>query len=245
LGSGVCFAVTAAAYVGTTLGLVVLRSEDFYPKRFARKTALFKQLAEGLRYSFSTPSLAVNMVLAGFYGTFAYNWALVLPLMARFALNAGAEGFGALNMAMGAGSMIGAFALATRIKPSIRLLLISAAAFGAFILVLAHAPDLPTALVMLVFTGILSVSFNATNNTLLQIEAREDIRGRVLSLYMFLMIGTTPFGSAITGSLANAFDVRVALQVNASLCLVGLALAVLFLRRARAQRPQAEYADGI
>jgi hypothetical protein len=62
---------------------------------------------------------------------------------------------------------------------------------------------------------------------------------------MFLMIGTTPFGSAITGSLANAFDVRVALQVNASLCLVGLALAVLFLRRARAQRPQAEYADGI
>jgi hypothetical protein len=39
--------------------------------------------------------------------------------------------------------------------------------------------------------------------------------------------------------------VRLALQVNASLCLVGLALAVLFLRRARAQRPQAEYADGI
>ncbi len=98
---------------------------------------------------------------------------------------------------------------------------------------------------MLVFTGILSVSFNATNNTLLQIETREDIRGRVLSLYMFLMIGTTPLGSAITGSLANAFDVRVALQVNASLCLVGLVLAALFLRRARAQRQQAEYADGV
>jgi MFS family permease len=98
---------------------------------------------------------------------------------------------------------------------------------------------------MLVFTGILSVLFNATNNTLLQIEAREDIRGRVLSLYMFLMIGTTPVGSAITGSLANAFDVRLALQVNASLCLVGLALAVLFLRRARAPRQQAEYADRI
>jgi len=245
LGSGVCFAVTAAAYAGTTLGLVVLRSEEFYPKRLARKTALFKQLVEGVRYSFSTPSLAVNMVLAGFYGTFAYNWALVLPLMARYALNAGAEGFGALNMAMGAGSTIGAFALATRLKPSMRLLLLSAAAFGAFILVLAHAPDLPTALVMLVFTGILSVSFNATNNTLLQVEAREDIRGRVLSLYMFLMVGTTPLGSAITGSIANTFDVRLALQVNAALCLVGLALAALFLRRAHAQRQLAEYADGI
>ena len=145
-------------------------------------------------------------------------------------------------MAMGAGSMIGAFALATRLKPSMRLLLISAAAFGASILVLAHAPDMPTALVMLVYTGMLSVSFNATNNTLLQVEAREDIRGRVLSLYMFLMIGTTPVGSAITGSIANTFDVRAALQVNAVLCLVGLALAAFFLRRVHAQRQQ-ELAD--
>ena len=145
----------------------------------------------------------------------------------------GISGFGALNMAMGAGSMIGAFALATRIKPSIRLLLISAAAFGASILVLAHAPDMPTALVMLVCTGMLSVSFNATNNTLLQVEAREDVRGRVLSLYMFLMIGTTPLGSAVTGFVANSFDIRLALQINAAACLVGLVLAIAFLRRAR------------
>ena len=234
-GSGVCFAVTAVAYAGTTVGLLVLRDEEFYPKRRARKTALFKQLAEGLRYSFSTPSLAVNMVLAGFFGTFAYNWALVLPLMARFALDSGAEGFGALNMAMGTGSTLGAFALATRLKPSMRLLLISAAAFAASMLVLAHAPNMPVALLMLVCTGMLSVSFNATNNTLLQIEAREDIRGRVLSLYMFLMIGTTPFGSAITGFVANSFDVRLALQINAAVCLIGLALAALLLRRSRAR----------
>ena len=234
-GSGVCFAVTAIAYGGTTVGLLVLRDEEFYPKRRARKTALFKQLAEGLRYSFSTRSLAVNMVLAGFFGTFAYNWALVLPLLARFALDSGAEGFGALNMAMGAGSTLGAFALATRLKPSMRLLLISAAAFAASMLVLAHAPNMPVALLMLVCTGMLSVSFNATNNTLLQIEAREDIRGRVLSLYMFLMIGTTPFGSTITGFVANSFDVRLALQINAGVCLIGVALAAVLLRRSRGQ----------
>ena len=88
------------------------------------------QLVEGLRYSFSTPLLAVNMLLAGIYGTFAYNWALVLPLMARFALDTGSEGFGALNMAMGFGSMVGAFLLATQIRASLRVLLISALTFG-------------------------------------------------------------------------------------------------------------------
>jgi MFS family permease len=229
-GSGVCFAVTALAYGGTTLGLLLLRGEEFYPKRLARKTAVFRQLVEGLRYSFSTPSLAINMVLAGFFGTFAYNWALVLPLLARFALDSGAEGFGALNMAMGTGSTLGAFALATRLKASMRLLLTSAVAFAASMLVLAQAPNMPIALLMLVCTGMLSVSFDATNNTLLQIEAREDVRGRVLSLYMFLMVGTTPLGSAMTGLVANTFDVRLALQINAAVCLVGLGLAGLLLR---------------
>ena len=82
-------------------------------------------------------------------------------------------------------------------------------------------------------TGVLSVLFNATNNTLLQVEAREDIRGRVLSLYTFLMIGSTPVGGAFTGFVADTRDIRVALTVNATICLAGLAFATLYLYRAR------------
>jgi MFS family permease len=230
-GSGVCFAVTAVVYACTTAGLLLLDARQFLPKRLAHRAAIVGQLKEGLRYSFSTPLLSVNMLLAGFYGTFAYNWALVLPLMARFALNSGAEGFGALNMAMGVGSMLGAFLLASVVKPSLRLLFLGAGAFGAAMLVLAVSPNMPVALGVLVATGIVSVLFNATNNTLLQMEAREDIRGRVLSLYMFLMIGSTPVGGAFTGFVADQLDVRTALQMNASVCLIGLLLSALFLRR--------------
>ena len=233
LGSGVCFALTAVVYGCTTFGLLLLNAKEFFPKRLAHRAAILGQLVEGLRYSFSTPLLASNMLLAGFYGTFAYNWALVLPLMARFALNSGSEGFGALNMAMGVGSTIGAFLLATRVQASMRLLLASAVAFGIAILILARAPVMEVALVMLVCTGILSVLFNATNNTLLQVSAREDVRGRVLSLYTFLMIGSTPVGGAFTGFVADTLDVRVALQINASICLVGVVCAALYLRRAK------------
>jgi MFS family permease len=232
-GSGACFAVTAVVYGGTTLGLLRLRSSAFYPKRLAHRAPIVGQLTEGLRYSFSTPMLAVNMLLAGFYGTFAYNWALVLPLMARFALDSGSEGFGALNMAMGVGSTIGAFLLATRVQASLRLLLIAALVFGGAMVVLAHAPNMPVAIGVLVCTGMLSVLFNATNNTLLQMEAREDIRGRVLSLYTFLMIGSTPVGGAITGVIANEAGIQIALQVNATVCLLGLAVAAIFVRRSR------------
>ena len=230
-GSGVCFAVTALIYSTTILGLVRLRGSAFYPKRLAIRAPILGQLAEGLRYSFSTPLLAVNMLLAGFYGTFAYNWALVLPLLARFALNSGAEGFGALNMAMGVGSTVGAFLLATRVRASLRLLLLSGLGLGSAMVVLAHAPNQLVAVGVLVCTGALMVLFQATNNTLLQIQARENIRGRVLSLFTFLTIGSTPVGGAFTGYVADATGVQTALQINASVCLFGLVLAVLFVRR--------------
>ena len=55
----------------------------------------------------------------------------------------------------------------------------------------------------------------------------------MLSLYMFLMIGSTPFGSAVTGFVANAVTIRLALQINAAVCLFGLLLTAVYLRRAR------------
>ncbi|HEY2596532.1 MAG TPA: MFS transporter [Chloroflexota bacterium] len=237
-GSGVCFAVTAVVYSATTLGLFALRGAEFFPKRMALRAPVLGQLWEGLKYSFSTPLLAVNMFLAGIYGTFAYNWALVLPLMARFALDAGSEGFGALNMAMGLGSTLGAFLLATQVRASLRVLFISALTFGVAMLILSRSPNLPVALGLLVITGVLSVLFNATNNTLLQVEARDDIRGRVLGLYTFMMIGSTPVGGAFTGFVADTLDIRVALALNATICLAGLAVGTVYLYRARRQTVQ-------
>jgi MFS family permease len=230
-GSGVCFVVTAITYVGATAALYLVRADQMFPKRMIPSRAMFRQLGEGLRYSFSTPFLTVNMLLAGVFGTFAYNWALVLPLFARFALETGAEGFGALNVAMGVGSTIGAFVLATRVSPTLRLLLLSAGVFAGAIALLAFVPNLWVALPWLVCTGVLSTFFNATNNTLLQVEAREDFRGRVLSLYTLLMVGSSPLGGAITGAVAYSFDIRVALLINAAICLGGLAVAGLILRR--------------
>ena len=134
-----------------------------------------------MRYSFSSPSLGFNFVLMAFIGTFAYNWGLVLLLLARYALDAGPEGFGALNIAMGLGSVLGGLLLAA---------------------------------------GVLSIVYSATSNTLLQLEAREEYRGRVLALYMLLFSGSTPIGSAVTGLLSDRWDIRVALGINGIVCVL-------------------------
>jgi predicted MFS family arabinose efflux permease len=67
----------------------------------------------------------------------------------------------------------------------------------------------------------------------LQTEARDDYRGRVLALYTVLITGTTPLGSAITGFMAERFDVRVAMVLNGAVALLGVGLAWVYLRLAR------------
>lgn len=237
-GTGVCFSVAAVAFLGAIFGLFALRTEQFHPKRQAGRGAVLGQLWDGIRYSFSSPSLGFNFVLMAFLGTFAYNWGLVLPLLARFVLDSGPEGFGALNIAMGVGSVLGGLLLATWLKPSRHLVLLAAATFSGLVGVLSMVPTMLVASVVLVAAGILSIVYSATSNTLLQLEAREEYRGRVLALYMLLFAGSTPIGSAITGFVSDGWDVRVALTLNAAMCGLGVLITLVYLAitRARAQR---------
>lgn len=236
-GNGICFAVTAVAYLAAIATLLVLRTDQFYPRRRASHGPVLGQLWDGLLHSFSTPSLGFNMVLAAFIGTFAYNWAVVLPLLARFALGMGPQGFGALNMAMGIGSTIGAVLMATRVRSTLRVLFLAAAAYSVLVLAVAGVPSLLVAFPVLVMTGIASVAYSASSNTLVQTQAAPEFRGRVLSLWTLLLAGSTPLGGGFTGLAADHWSVRVALVVNGLFCIVGTAAALLYWRVARARAP--------
>ena len=163
----------------------------------------------------------------------------MLPLLARYALDGGSEGFGALNIAMGLGSVLGGLLLATRLRPSPRLVVISAGVYSLLVGLVGLVPSLAMALGLLLAAGVLSIVYSASSNTLLQLEAREEYRGRVLAFYMLLFAGSTPIGSAMTGLVSDRWDIRLALGVNASLCILGVMLAGLYVavaRRAPAQR---------
>jgi MFS family permease len=235
-GTGVCFAVAAVGSVVGLAGLVLLRADRLFPKRQAGRGAVLGQLWAGITYTMSVPTLAFNIVLMAFMGTFAYNWGVTLPILARYGLDAGPEAFGALNAAMGIGSVFGGLLLAMRLKPSMRMVVISAGAYALLILALAVTPGLEGALVLLLAIGGLSIVYSASSNTLLQIEAREEFRGRALALFVLLWAGTTPIGSAFTGLLSDRWGIRVALTVDAVICIVGLGVALAYAYIARARR---------
>ena len=235
-GTGVCFVVAAVSCLGAVGSLLALNGHELYPKRMAARGAMLGQLKDGLLYSFSTPTLAFQMIVMAFVGTFAFNWGLTLALLARFGLDSGSEGFGVLNMSLGIGAVAGGVVLASRLVPSVRLVLVSASAYAVLVFLIGLAPNMPVAVLVVAVTGAMSLAYSASASTLIQLEADDRYRGRVMGLFMLLWSGTTPLGSWFTGWLADRWDIRAAMQVDGTLSLLGVLVSAVYLVLARRRR---------
>lgn len=238
-GVGWCFGLNAISFVAVLISLAMLDGKRMHGMQRPPRKPLWSQLADGLRYSARTPELGFPLLLLACIGTFGYNFGVALPLLARFALNLGAVGFGSLNTAMGIGSLIGALGLAARLVPSQRVLLLSAASFSLLLLIVSFIPWYVPTLVALVLLGGASVTYSSVTNTTLQLNSDQEYRGRVLSLYTLLFAGTTPIGGAVTGWLADVWGIRTTLGLEAGLCLlvVGAGLVWSITRTARTPAP--------
>jgi hypothetical protein len=77
------------------------------------------------------------------------------------------------------------------------------------------------------------VSHLATTNTLVQLLVPDALRGRVMSVYLWAVVGMAPLGSLILGSLAEAWDAPRAILLGAAVCAVSAAVAWMALPRVR------------
>src|SRR5260221_969511 len=115
---------------------------------------------------------------------------------------------------MGAGAFVGALVSANRARPTHRLLAFAGMAFGALLVGSALAPTLESELVVLLPLGAAMVTFQATANSLLQLNSDPAIRGRVMALYVMVFLGTTPIGGPVVGWVAEHFGARAGLGLG-------------------------------
>lgn len=227
-----CFAVATGGFLIAWLALVALR-----PRGLSVSEPLPRepgQLRQGLRYIRSEPALLIPLVAMAVVGTLAFNFPVLLPLMARFEFHAGAGTFGALATAMGVGALVGSLVNAGRSRaPSLADLGMMGLAFGSFTALLVAAPSLPFALAALVGVGAASAAFAATTNALLQLSAAPEVRGRVMSMFSVVYLGSTPLGGPIVGWVAEHAGVRAGFAVGA-LATLATGAAILFLARGHA-----------
>jgi MFS family permease len=170
-------------------------------------------------------------VMLAVVSTLAYNYSVVLPLLTKEVYGRGGGAYGALSAAMGVGALAGALLMASRARPSRRLLVASTFAFGVVTVLLAFAPGYVWGMVLLVPLGAAGVLFISTVNSLLQLNADNAMRGRVMALWAVVFLGSTPIGGPLTGLIVRGFGVRVAIAIGGVSALATAAGAYWALRR--------------
>ena len=228
-GAGWAFALNGLSYLAVLLALAMLDPSQLFAGRGAARGALWSQLWDGLRHAVKTPPLAFPLALLAVIGLLGYNFGVVLPLLARYTLDIGAVGFGALNAAMGAGSLAGALLLTPHLPPGTRSVALAALGFSIVLFAVALVPWYAATLGLLVVLGVISVAYSTSTNTTLQLSSGEAYRGRILSVYALLFMGTTPIGGAITGVLADRWGINATLAAEAGVCFLATVAGMLYL----------------
>lgn len=229
-----CFLINAASFIAVIAGLLLMDTDLLRtPPPVQRAKG---QLREALVYVWTRPPLRTALLMMTVVGTLAFNFRILLPVMAEREFGGGAALYGGLAAVMGGGTVLGALFAASRARPTRRLLIQSTLAYGVLILVAGIAPTVGLEMAALVPMGAAGIAFVATANSTLQLNSSDAMRGRVMALYSVVFLGSTPIGSPIVGWIAERFGVRAGFFVSAAACLLGGAWALRVVWKERAAR---------
>jgi MFS family permease len=229
VGLAVCFLIDGLSYLAVLAALIAMRPEELHPQ--TRSTRQGGHLVEGLRYVWRTDELRRPLILMAVVFTLSFQWQVLIPLLAERTFLAGPREFGFLSATGGVGSFVAAIAMANRnATPRMRMLAVYAVAVGASMMLVAVAPTLWIAALLMIPIGYAAMSFMITGNTMLQLHAAPEARGRVMALYGIVFLGSTPIGAPVVGWLAEQVGVRVDFLLTGGVAVV-LGLGVLGVRR--------------
>lgn len=232
IGIATCFFVNAASYLAVLWMLAIMRP----PFAGAQATeAVRSTFRDGWRYIRDNPEPRLLTMLTITFSVFGFSFAPMLPVYASQVLGAGATGYGALMSGVGVGAAAAALfvaAMGHRVQREGRVYLFGTL-FGAVLLAASLARNFGAALVLLVLAGCAWALTSILTNTLLQTKAPDELRGRVMGFYSFMVVGMAPLGALQAGWISEHLGVRASLALGGAVC-VG---AALLARRRAAVAP--------
>jgi MFS family permease len=238
VGTGWLFIANAVSTLAVITGLAMMD-----PDKLFRGQAIPRakgQLVEGLKYVRGRADLVTVMVLVLFVSTFGITFFTSLAIVAANVFGTHADGYGLLSTLLAVGTFTGSLMAARRGArggPNVRLLILSAFSLGALEVV---AGVMPTYLVFglaLIPLGYATITFLNTANALVQTAVSPEMRGRVMGIYVLVLIGGNPIGGPLTGWLADSFGGRSPFFVGGAVSAVAAVVCAIILLRRGGVRP--------
>lgn len=218
---GVCFALNAVSYLAVLVSLRRIVHRQL-PRAVTTKPSIFT----GVRFIAAQPllkSLTLQMVLMS---VFAVSFIPILPVFVREALGSGASAYGTLTSALGVGAASGAIIVGWlgRRVPRARMANAGSMALAISLLLFSQLGSLTPALLCIALAGAAMATNGISTATSLQLAAPAHLRGQVMAVYSFVVLGLAPFGAFQAGWLAEHFGSPYAILVSGTVALGGTLL---------------------
>jgi len=238
IGVGGVFVVNTFTCLATIWALSQMRDVPQYSQKRGSTDSAFAAIGKGLSYVRRDPMVRGLLTLSLITGLLARSYGPMLAVFARDEFRVGSLAFGLLQAAGGIGTLAGAFGLASRgdVRNRGRWLMKTTGLQAILLFLFAICPWYPLALPLLILVGASTAISGALIATLIQLSVPNELRGRIMSLYVLTLIGVPSAGALLAGTTGEAVGVRVAVASGAALVIVLAGL--LFAKNASLRRAE-------
>lgn len=233
-GVAMAFGVNAVAY-SSLLGALLLMDPHAIRRieRPAHHPRVMRSLADGVSYALRTPHVLWPLVLLGGIAAFGLNFQILLPLWSRNVLGLDADGYGALFASMGIGSLFGSLTLAfMRRRRALPLMAGGGILLGALEVVLGLIRNAWLAYPLMVGVGYFAVLMINTITATVHANVTDQVRSRVMALYVMVFAIGAPLGGLFAGGVAEIWGASLGFVVGGLLSAFVTVLVAWRLRHA-------------
>jgi predicted MFS family arabinose efflux permease len=240
LGEGYSFLINTISFLAVIIALLLVKLPAV--KKITSTTHFIKSLAEGVLYTFRSVPIRTLIIVLAILSLFGFPFIVLLPAYAKEILHGESETLGFLMSGLGAGALTGALVMAARksITGLGKIITVNVFLLGLAVVFAAFSKQLIVSLLILYFGGLSMILALAAINTMIQILADEDKRGRVMSFYAMALMGTLPIGNLMAGSIASAIGISNTMLIGGAFTVLS-AFWFEFNRRSMKQSVQTIY----
>ncbi|WP_459478570.1 MFS transporter [Clostridium saccharoperbutylacetonicum] len=230
-GIAVCFFANSISFAAVVVGLFFIKI-NVVKREENKETRILAEIKDGLKYIYRKKVLLHTILILAIVGTFVPNFNVLVPVFAKEILNQGEAGFGILMSFMGFGSFLGAMCVAALSKSGPKKFIIYFVPLIVAMLLIATGYTNIYLLtgIFLALTGFFFICFTSSANSTLQLNSKNEYRGRVMSVYTLVFAGSTPFGNLYAGLFAEHFNARVGFAACGGIIIL-LMIPLLFVKK--------------
>jgi predicted MFS family arabinose efflux permease len=168
--------------------------------------------------------------MVGLVSFLGVNFVVILPIFSNEILHGDANTLGLLMAASGVGSLVAAIQLSLRreVRGLGQLVAIAPIIYGLGMIAFAVSRSVWLSAVLLAIIGFGSLLQSASSNTIIQTLVQDEMRGRVMSIYIMSFLGMISFGNLFQGTLVSFIGAPATVVINGVICVV---VAILFARQ--------------